>query len=271
MANIPIKDGNGDVKYLKMNGAGTLGDPYVPVQDVNIQDQTSSIINLGFHQTGAASILASNATIGDSVISLVDATGFTPGNLLLLFSVAGNRWTPFEIVSVNANDVTLDSPVDYGYLAGDTVEEGNHNLGVDGSVTPQVFHLRSGDPGLTIYGDITRIILSFMTATTPTYGDFGDGVALTNGLLFRKKFNDGTYQNVFNVKSNSDIAAIAYDLDIFSGVGLDGLKARMTFAGQNKMGVTLRIAPDEDLEIVVQDDLSGLTHFHVQAQGHVVV
>ena len=44
----------------------------------------------------------------------------------------------------------------------------------------------------------------------------------------------------------------------------------MTFAGQSKIGVALRAGPGEDIEFIVQDDLTGIEEFHITFEWHVV-
>jgi hypothetical protein len=44
----------------------------------------------------------------------------------------------------------------------------------------------------------------------------------------------------------------------------------MTFGGEEKMGTVVRVGPGEDLEWVVQDDLSSLLNFQNVAEGALV-
>jgi len=62
-----------------------------------------------------------------------------------------------------------------------------------------------------------------------------------------------------------------FDIEITSGNQQDGFTGRLTFAGQNKLGAVIRIGADEDLQIVIQDDLTGLSSFSVVAEGHQVI
>ena len=45
----------------------------------------------------------------------------------------------------------------------------------------------------------------------------------------------------------------------------------MTFSGQDKLGVALRLNPGEDLQLIIQDDLRGLTSIEILAEGHEVI
>ena len=74
--------------------------------------------------------------------------------------------------------------------------------------------------------------------------------------------------------SNAEIAGIMFDMNIYSAAnpqqGFDGLNARLTFGGQSKLGVVIRIASGEDLQLIVQDDLTGLLAFEIMIEGHIV-
>ena len=49
------------------------------------------------------------------------------------------------------------------------------------------------------------------------------------------------------------------------------MTSRRTFGGQNKNGIVIRLKGDDndELQAIIQDDLTDLDHFHVIAQGHV--
>lgn len=272
MTTLKIKDGDGATKYLLTGGVGTVGDPFIPIQDVNIQDQHSPVLIVPFHDTAATTALTASVAIDGMIFSVVSATGFTVGEYLTVYNEAGGRWYQGRIISISALDITVDTPIDFPYQSGDSISAGSTHLNVDGSVTPQVFSIRAPDPGIPIVGDITRLIFILETATDPDWPDFGDLAALTNGIVLRK--TDGTYHNIFNIKSNAEIAAIMYDfekIDKIAQLGTYGLKGRLTFGGQNKIGVVVRLDIDEDLELIIQDDLTSLLDFRVIAEGHVVV
>ena len=101
---------------------------------------------------------------------------------------------------------------------------------------------------------------------------FGDLAKLTRGLAVRRK--DGNIVNYFNIKDNSEIAGIMYDwtpsIASNPGQGVDGFYSRLTFAGQDKIGVVVRLGAGEDLQFVVQDDLTGLLSLEIVAEGHIV-
>ena len=85
----------------------------------------------------------------------------------------------------------------------------------------------------------------------------------------------GKSQNIFNVKSNGEIAGIMLDWNPYqSGLGsqaVNGFAARLTFNGDEKLGVVKRLNIGEDLEFVIQDDLTDITSFEVMGEGHQVV
>lgn len=102
---------------------------------------------------------------------------------------------------------------------------------------------------------------------------FAGQTALTNGVVLRIKHNGtGTYENVWNVHSNGEFGLLTFDSAYTSKApaGYNGFRWRNTYAGQSKHGVTLRLELGEILEVLIQDDLTGLNKFHIMAQGHLV-
>jgi hypothetical protein len=170
--------------------------------------------------------------------------------------------------------------VDYAYESGTNVDVAITNMAVDGSVTPQVFGLRGtgAPPGVDIEFDLTRIIFECVTTSAVNLLLFANFAKLTRGLLFRCR--NGIYNNIFNVKSNSEIASIMFDFNVSQSInpaqGVDGFVSRLTFAGPSKIGVTIRLPIGEDAEIVVQDDLATaqggetITKLRIIAEGHIV-
>ncbi len=241
--------------------------------DVFIQDQTTPVIIAKMSTVDAESTLSVATAIDDLIITVTSGTGFLVGQYLSIFSPISNRFYVANIIAVNTNDLTLDSPLDFAYPIGSFVTGGSTDMAVNGSVTPVVFAIRNTDEAVGITADITRIILKVLTATPPAFDEFGDIVGgLTNGIVFRRI--DGITRNVFNVKTNGELAGIMYDLSnaepINPNQGQNGFIGRLTFAGQSKVGVTLRLAPGEDLQMIIQDDLSSLELFEIVVEGHEV-
>jgi hypothetical protein len=144
-------------------------------------------------------------------------------------------------------------------------------MNVNGSVTPVIYGLRNTEEAIGKSFDITRVMFKCLTNNNLDLSQFGDIVGgLTRGIVFRKK--DGIYQNIFNAKTNGDLKNLMYDFDIQVAVQQqqDGFTGRLTFAGANRMGVAIRLAPGEDIQMIIQDDLSTIVKFQVIAEGHEV-
>jgi hypothetical protein len=52
--------------------------------------------------------------------------------------------------------------------------------------------------------------------------------------------------------------------------GQFGTGARITFGGQSKHGVVIRLSELDALQFIVQDNLTGLTSLKIVAEGHEV-
>lgn len=242
--------------------------------DVNIQDQHSPVIIAEMSVVENETTLNGAIAIEDRTITVTDATGFIAEKYLSIFDIVSNRFFVAYIISVLGNDITLDTPLDFAYPDGSFVTSGITNMNVDGSVTPVIFGLRNTTQSVGIVMDITRVLfynLSDTAVDLSKFGDITDG--LVNGIVMRKV--DGTTHNIFNRKTNGGLKALTMDLDILSSTnpqqGQNGFVSRLTFAGQNKIGVTVRLSPGEDLQLIVQDDLTSLQKFGIVVEGHEVV
>jgi len=240
--------------------------------DVNVQDQTTPPVLFRLNQVIGETTLAIATSIGDKSVTVTDSTGMVIGQYVSILSAPDNRFYLAKILGISGDIVTLDTPLDFAFPIGSGVAFRNANMNVNGSVTPQVFSVRGDVADIAAEIDITRIIFSMTCDTVVTFAKFGDLTALTNGIVLRRK--NGDYNNIFNIKSNAEIAGLMYDMTIYSAdnpqQAVDGLNARLTFGGQNKIGVVIRIAAGEDLQLIVQDDLSGLLNFEIMVEGHIV-
>ena len=255
---------------LESNGA-------VPV---NIQDQHTPILIGKFNQITNSDTLTSTTVIDQTYIVVDDTTGSANSDMIVVFSDVTNRVYFGSALSFNIDTIFLDTPFDSDFPVGSDVDFTITNMAVDGSATPQVFGLRGSGMSspIAVEFDITRIIFKCTTSNAVDLSKFVNLAKLTKGLVLRKR--DGTYQNLFNVKDNGELAGLMYDFTVYSSTnpqqGIDGFVARLTFAGQSKIGVTVRLSPGEDLEFIVQDDLltaqSGetITLLEVIAEGHIV-
>lgn len=236
---------------------------------VTLQDQTTPIVITRFNKLEVSTTLSVAAAIDDVTITVSSPTGISAGKILTVWNTTASRYSQFYVISVLGSVVTVDSPVDFAYPIGSIVDVGDTNMAVDGSTTPVIFGIRNGAQ-VPISFDCTRIIIKCITSTAPILTDFGDITGgLTNGIVLRRI--DGAYQNIFNCKDNGEISGITFDFQIFAtNFGVDGFSSRLTFAGQSKMGATIRLGIDEDLQLIVQDNLSSLIGLEIAAEGSIV-
>lgn len=237
---------------------------------VFVQDQTTQVQDFFFHNEIASVNLATATAVDDRTVTLEAGQGAlaTVGNNLEI--AEGLQSAQYEILIIAGDILTLDSPIDAVYTMAALVEISTVNMAVDGSVTPVIFEL---DPIEGQEWDVTRVILvveasgggSGMDFTT-----FGSLAALTNGCVLR--FVNGETNNLFNWKTNGDFINRAFDHVFQTNLGatVTGFTSRFTFGGQDKHGVVVRLTGDnnDELQVVVQDDLTGLDSVRMIGQGH---
>lgn len=242
--------------------------------DVNIQDQSTKPIDTYFLQsvtnfTLSAPTVASGTTQTSLVYTFTATTGhgITAGNEILLLDTIADTDFYANVMSITNDIITVDRPIENVFPSATTLGRiVTSEMAVDGSTTEQIFTVRGGADAF----DITRILLQMTHASAGDDSKFGGITALDRGLVFRVA--DGFQKNIFNFKTNGDIRAFCFDIAYSdkAGGGANGTGARITFAGQSKHGVTLRISGNDVLQWIVQDDLTGLDSLKIVAQGHVV-
>ena len=260
---------HGDARILeKIEAMRTAG------IDAHIQDKTTRLVIDNFYEVlETTRTLAVNTVPGAYTIELTDVTGLVVGNKMRL-SQGGTDPASYtaDIISISLNTLTMDTPLDviFNIALVPTIFKVNCQMNVNGAVTPAIFKFTNeSDTDL----NITRVIFTIVTTGATGYTDFGDIPLLTRGVVLRKKNADGTYFNIANIKSNGQWKAIMYDVDFFDPThpaAVNGVAGRLTFAGQNKIGVVIRITNTEDLELVIQDNLSTLVAFIMVGEGHYV-
>ncbi len=257
-----------------MSILGMVNGSYAKPLDVVNSNPSTPVIIVPFSKTTNSTMLVILAVKGSYTFTVASATGIVPGSYLVLFHPDSIRFSQFYCVSVVDETVTVDSPIDFEYPVGTYLDIGTTELSVNGSVTPQVFGLRGlGTPqGIAISVNITRLIFTCLASSTIDLSLFGNIAALTRGLLVRKRATSNW--NILNVKSNQQLTGVMFDYDVYvadnPSHGVDGFTGRLTFGGHSKMGVVQQLAIGEDLEVIIQDNLSAITSLTVMAEGHIV-
>jgi hypothetical protein len=221
-------------------------------------------------QLGTPTTLAVQTAIDDRTVTVSSAASFSQGNYLAMFSTdvqASARYYFGTVLSVVGNVITVDTPIDYAFKVGSNVLSTTRSLNVNGATTPQVFEVRAGGQDTNLIIDVTRIIVSMECDSAVDLNKFGNLPPLTNGIVLRQM--NGDYRNKWNIKKNIEFGVLAYDLSIFQASNpiqaQDGLLTRYTLNGPDKHDAVIRLYPGESLQLIVQDDLTGLTDFRMIA------
>lgn len=245
------------------------------VARTSLHDDPHTIVIRYMLRAVTSTALTSAVDIDDTDIIVDDVSGILVGHIVTIFNVNTERFYQGKILSISVNTLLMDTPLDSVFPAGSNVDISSDNINVDGSVTPVIFEARGGTPvdeALQVTFHINRLLIQMTTTAAPDLDKFGDiSGGLTKGVVFRSV--NGITNNIFNVKKNSDIAAIAFDYVPYNasnpGIGVYGISSRLTFSGQDKMGSVIAVGPGEDVHLIVQDDLTSLLTFKMVLEGHI--
>lgn len=239
-----------------------------------IQDQYTQFFDFRLAANPGNSTVVTATVINSKTVIVADASTASVGDYAVIFPSPFGYSTEIyvgKILNIATNTLTVDSPINRVFDIGDVVLFRDAAIHLaDGSVTPVIYDLPL--PAGSISLDVTRIVFIIECATEPNDSFFGDVAALTNGCVIRHNSTVYGYRNIWNFKTNGDLAGIAYDVLYTdkAGGGTYGVRALLTLNAQRFHGVTIRMVPGDKLELIVQDDLTDLNKFQVIVQGHVV-
>lgn len=251
-----------------MSQLGNQKNPFTTPIPVEIQDQYSETIDLYLCQKYLTTNPTSSILLESRSIDLDSVSGIIAGDCI---DISENGKTFQALVqSVVGSTVNFNCPSDQAFTSSAVVKLGKWNMNVNGSITPVIYNI---SPPAGVQWDINRIIIGILDDTAMDDSKFGGISSLTNGLVFRIK--DGYYKNLFVVNDNGGFRERSFDAQYLdkAPAGYYGFGCRKTFNGQDKSGVTLRIDGDDgdELQIIIQDDLTNLNKLTCVAQGHTVV
>lgn len=243
--------------------------------DTFIQDQSSDrislflakIVGLVDSMSGANKDADTFNVVTDGYVPLVgeficmqEAGKISQEEIIAVTPVAGDEYT-----------VKISVPLDYDYTSAGSCSIQDVDMNVDGSVTDQSYEVGPRD---NYSWDITRLMVSMVLTTAGDDGKFGNLVSLPVGQYFRKEDSDNS-QNLFSVKENSDFRIEGYDVNYVTrsgGGGSYGMAARITFGGQDKSGVVIRLngITHDTFKTVIRDNLNSIVKYRIKVQGHIV-
>lgn len=226
-------------------------------------------VNEFFHaHTGVATTIAVASAVNDTSIEVVSAIGFVIGDFLQIEN--GVIETTFPVITnIVGNVFTLDRPLNHAYSIGDSVEVILIDMSVVGSLAAPVSYKLSPDPN-----QVWHVMSFIISATFTTAADdslFGNLTALTNGVVLRGyDGTTGTYRTFTNWKSNSDIKLDMYDVPYTdkAGAGLFGMNGNGAIYIRTGAVPELNGSAGDYLEILIQDNVSGLSSLKLKGQGH---
>ena len=243
--------------------------------DIHDADVHKVPVNELFHRhTGVSTTLASAVTGGGdspSTITVVSGTGFNNGDPIQIEDETKIEVTFPTIISGGGTaTLVLDRPIDFDFAIGATIEQVATNMAVDGSITPVSFKLI---PDTSQTWHIVRFLLAMVHSTAGDDSRFGDiAGGLANGCVLRGYNAEADqYRTFTNWKSNFDIKMDMFNLPNTdkAGAGNFGTNGRGSIRDGTGASPRLIGANDDYLELLVQDDLTGLIKFNLKGQGHI--
>lgn len=142
-----------------------------------------------------------------------------------------------------------------------------HNMIQDYSSTEGIFKFQPGSDEVFL---VSRMIITIKDAGSIDADNYGNGVTLTNGIVIRAADDSGVLKDItagVPIKTNGEWATRCYDVkDVQWGAGDNYISGRWTLA---KNGALMKLDGSKNarIEVVLNDDFSGLTGHTIQLHG----
>ena len=255
------------------DGAGNPIDSLRGAIDVHDADVHDVPVNELFHRhTGVTTTVAVAVSAGATSITVANGAAFTNGRPFQIESATTVESTfPIIISGGGTNTFTLDRPLDNSFSIGDSVEEVTTNMAVLGTrAAPVSFKLL---PDINQEWHIVRFLIAMELTTAGDDSRFGNiAGGLTNGCVLRA-YNGATgqYRTFTNWKTNFDIGMDMYDFAYIDKAGSGNFGVRGRGSIKKGTGAVPKLIYSEGsyLELLVQDNLTGLIRFNLKSQGHI--
>lgn len=220
-----------------------------------------------YREISGSTTLSVAVTSGDTSITVNSSAGLAIGGEILIKNGTKIEDHHFDITNIVGSIVTLNRPIDNNYNIGDDVLNIAYNKNVSGTLASPVSYKLQPLSNQRI--QLTRLMITILDSTVMDDGKFGGITALTNGVVIRTYINS-VYRTLTHWQSNSDMKDDMYDVAYADKApsGQYGLSGRWTFT-KAEFVVDLDGANGDYIEVLIQDDLTGLDDFNIKVQGRV--
>lgn len=243
--------------------------------DIHDSDVHSAAINHYLWRDLATYTLAADVAAQSTQVTFTSVVGIVAGSDFHFNDTAtgAHDHTFATVTAIAGNDVTFNRPLDESYLAASTVVTRiSRNMNVTGSLAaPIKFRVRP-TVGQIWHG----LSLSFAMTDQTAMDDatFGGLPALTNGVAVR--FYDitaGRYNTYSFWRKNSDFFLDCFGPEYTTKApsGFYGYRGKLFVKESYGAIVKLYNTAEQvtELEVLIQDDLSGLDSFEMTLHAHI--
>jgi hypothetical protein len=236
--------------------------------DTYLQDQHTRPLGFIFKRLLNAVTLSAPTIIDTYTISLTAGHNFVIGEYISIIE----NGIPYQsrVIGVDGNTITVDSPMDRVYTVNSLAARTTTNLNVNGAVTPLIYNI---NPVQNARWHINGLVIQITDDSAMDDGKFGGIAELTKGLIIRYKNNE--QYNIATLRKNACFELSGWNVSYSDKApsGLNGVTMKKIFNGQDNSGVTLYLDGrlNDELQIIIQDDLSALTTMKAYALGHEVL
>ena len=240
--------------------------------DIHGADPHHIVYNQFLHyDTATTTTLAVATAVGAISIELTSAVGFAVADQLKIENGSQEPNFP-RIRTLVGNVATLDRPLTFAHAIGTDVTKVYTNIAQAGltttaSVASPVIFTSHVPVGTVVH--VTGMSIVMTDTSAMDFTTFGGVAALANGCV-PSAYSEGVFGVYTNWKTNLDISSDSFPISYQTKVGGGeyGLAAIYNIKDATDAIVYLNGTLGDRFQLIVQDDLTGLTAFRIKLQGH---
>jgi hypothetical protein len=233
---------------------------------VEIQDRYTETIDLYLYRLDAQPSLTAAVAVDDTTFQINSNANVTSGDAITLYE--GSVVFQSIVVSSTETSVTISTPCDKVFSTNAIMHIGPWSMNVNGSVTPQIYHIHAAPSASIDIYTLTVSALDDLAMDSSTFLGIADGI--TNGFLLRQL--NGSRKNLGLFVNNLGFDEFGFEVTYTEANKKSqyGLVAKKNIHIQNGVSVRLVGSRGDQLQAVVRDDLTSQTLLAVIVSGHTV-
>jgi hypothetical protein len=252
-------------------GAINIENGVMPTRE---QDNTAPPVQFYLMKEEKTDIGIISAEKGATDITVTTGHGFTAplprGQEDWMVIWENNAFEQVKVIGVAGHVITITTPLPFTFSTNAVVVRGKIDLNLNGALAPVVGLFKAYGPNLSIPFDIIAAKVIMLHSSAGDKSKYGNQTILDvdKGTYFRQI--NGSTTNLGTYENNQDFEEFGWHVAFDDKAGGGNFSTVCQIDTKEIFGTAIRVDPrlNEQLDINIRGDLTGLTRHRVAIYGH---